>query len=133
MPSRQPDVSAFLDDGNVFAVVGVSDDPAKYGHKVFLDLMEAGYTVYAVHPSGGEVAGRPRYPDLAGLPETPDVVSLVVPPAVAERVVRECDALGIKRVWMQPGAESDAALAYCAERGIEVLHGVCVMVERKRV
>ena len=99
---------------------------------MFLDLVAAGYTAFAVHPSGGEVEGRPRYPDLASLPSKPDVVSLVVPPAVTERVVRECDALGVKRVWMQPGAESEEALAFCREKGIEVLHGVCIMVERRR-
>jgi len=29
---------------NVWAVIGVSKNPAKYGHKVYLHLKSAGYT-----------------------------------------------------------------------------------------
>lgn len=65
-----------------WAVVGVSTNPAKFGHKVYRDLRRAGYHVYAVNPHLDMVLGDPVYPNLAALPEQPDVVNLVVPPEV---------------------------------------------------
>ena len=125
-------IQKFLDKRNVFAVVGASRNPEKYGHKVFRDLRDAGYKVYPVNPNAEEILGVKCYPSLKDLPETPDVVDLVVPPRVTEKVVRECKELGVRMVWMQPGSESEDAIKFCVENGMEVVHGVCVMVERRR-
>ena len=125
-------IQKFLDKRNVFAVVGASRNPEKYGHKVFRDLRDAGYKVYPVNPNAEEILGVKCYPSLKDLPEKPDVVDLVVPPRVTEKVVRECKELGVRMVWMQPGSESEDAIKFCVENGMEVVHGVCVMVERRR-
>jgi uncharacterized protein len=114
-----------------WAVVGVSADPSKYGHKVFANLIGAGYDVVGVNPKGGQVLGRDLYRSLAELPQTPEVVDLVVPPTVTEQVLRECVSLGLRRVWMQPGAESPAAIAFCLDNGIEAVWGECAMVHRR--
>ena len=121
----------FLRKQNVFAVVGVSKNPAKYGHRVYKDLKEAGYVVYAVNPGIDEVLGDQCYHTLSELPQKPDVVDTVIPPAVTEKIVLECKELGIERVWMQPGSESARAIAFCNRNGIKVVHNVCVMVKRR--
>ncbi len=125
-------VEAFLDEHNVFAVVGVSRNPQKYGHQVYKDLKSAGYKVYPVNPNAQEVLGNKCYPCLEELPERPDVVVTVVPPQVTEQVVKTCKELEIKRVWMQPGSESEEAIRFCKENGLEVVYDKCIMVERKR-
>lgn len=116
----------------VWAVVGASQDRSKFGNRIFLDLRDAGYRVYPVNPKGGELEGAKVYATLADLPEPPEVIDLVVPPAVTEQVVREAHALGLTRVWMQPGAESDAAIAYCQEHGLQVVYDACAMVWKRR-
>jgi len=88
--------------------------------------------VYPVNPRGGEVEGVPVYPSLADLPERPEVVDMVVPPAVTEQVVKEAHRLGLTRIWMQPGSESEAAIAYCWEHGLEVVYDTCAMVHKRR-
>jgi len=130
--SSEEKIRAFLDKRNVFAVVGASRDPRKYGHQVYRDLKSAGYKVYPVNPSAQEVLGDRCYPDLKELPEKPDVVVTVVPPQVTEQVVRACKELGIRRVWMQPGSESKEAVRYCEENGLEVVYDICIMVQRKK-
>jgi predicted CoA-binding protein len=124
-------IKDFLRKQNVFAVVGVSRNPAKYGHQVYKDLKEAGYVVYPVNPSIDEVLGDRCYHSLSELPEKPDVVDTVVPPTVTEKIVKECKELGIERVWMQPGSESEHAIRFCEENNIKVVHDVCVMVKRR--
>lgn len=116
----------------VWAVVGASTDPDKFGHQILRDLRAVGYTVYGVNPRGGEIDGQTLYPTLSDLPERPTVVDLVVPPEITEEIVRHCAQLGLKRVWMQPGSESEAAIRSCQEQGIRVVHSVCAMIEKRQ-
>jgi predicted CoA-binding protein len=124
-------IKAFLYRKNIFAVVGASRDPKKYGHQVYRDLRNAGYRVYCVNPNADEVLGDKCYPSLKVLPVKPDVVDVVVPPKITEQLVKTCKKLGITKVWMQPGSESETAIKFCEENSIDVVHGVCVMVERR--
>ncbi len=121
----------FLDKKNVFAVVGASRNPGKYGHQVYKDLRNAGYKVYPVNPNSNDILGDMCYASLEALPVKPDVADLVVPPEITEKVVRVCKKLGIDKIWMQPGSESETAIRFCRENGLNVIHGVCVMVERR--
>jgi len=124
-------IRAFLNEQNIFAVVGASRDPKKYGYQVYRDLKNARYEVYAVNPNAEEILGDKCYPSLEKLPIKPDVVDIVVPPKVTEQTVETCKKLGITKVWMQPGSESERAIKFCEENGIDAVHGVCVMVERR--
>jgi predicted CoA-binding protein len=124
-------IEEFLEKRNIFAVVGASRNPMKYGHQVYMDLRNAGYTVYPVNPNADEILGDKCYANLESLPEIPQVVDLVIPPEATNEAVKVCKKLGIRRVWMQPGSESRLALDFCKENDIEVVYGVCVMVERR--
>ncbi|MHA1238098.1 MAG: CoA-binding protein [Candidatus Odinarchaeia archaeon] len=126
-------ISEFLKKTNVYAVIGVSRNPEKYGYKVYKDLKNAGYEVYAVNPNVSEVLGDKCYPTLKDLPRKPDVVNTVVPPKITEKIVRECYKLGIDKVWMQPGSESEDAINFCKNHGIKVVHGICIMVTWRSV
>lgn len=116
----------------LWAVVGASQDRLKFGYRVFRSLSDAGYVVYPVNPTGDELDGVPVYRRLADLPQKPEVVDLVVPPAVTDQIVKEAHQLGLDRVWMQPGAESDAAISYCQENGMQVVYHACAMVHQLR-
>ena len=115
----------------VWAVVGASTDPSKYGNMIFRSLRSAGYTVYGVNPRGGQIEGQELYRGLADLPERPAVVDTVVPPHVTEQVVQQCAELGLTRVWMQPGSESPTAVEFCHEHDIQVVFGACAMIRRR--
>jgi predicted CoA-binding protein len=125
-------IKEFLNKKNIFAVVGASRDPQKYGFQVYRDLKSAGYQVYPINPNTNEILGDKCYPSLETLPRTPDVVDVVVPPGVTESVVETCKRLGITKVWMQPGSESEKAVKFCDENGLQTVHGVCVMIERAK-
>lgn len=131
--SQEELIRNYLQQENVFAVVGASRDHDKYGHRVYQDLKEAGYQVFPVNPQADRILGDKCYSRLEDLPVKPDVVDIVVPPAITEKIVRQCQQLDIGRVWMQPGSESEAAITYCQQQGIKVLHDVCVMVQRQRL
>lgn len=113
---------------DIFAVVGATSKTEKYGYKIYQFLKKQGKKVYPIHPAIKEIEGDPVYKTLSDLPEKVDVVDVVVPPQVTEKVVEECLKLGIKRVWMQPGAESEKAIEFCKNNDIEVVYNSCVMM-----
>lgn len=111
----------------LIAVVGVSADASKYGHKIFRDLLKAGYPVKGVNPKGGFILGQQIYASVAEIEKRPDLVIAVVPPPVTEKLVDECNRLGVKHLWLQPGSESPKAVALAKEYGLKVTQA-CFMV-----
>ena len=111
-----------------FAVVGASENTEKYGNQIFKNLKDRGYEVYPVNPKMKEIEGLVSYPNLADIPVKVDVVDFVVPPVVTEEVLKQCKELGLKRIWLQPGSESEKAIAYCTNNSMKVVHSVCVMM-----
>ena len=67
---------------------------------------------------------------LADLPEPVHGLSIITPAPVTEKLVEDAHKAGITRIWMQPGAESRAAIERCRELGISVIAGgPCVLVD----
>lgn len=113
----------------IFAVAGASADRSKYGHQCFAALLQHGFQVYPLNPSGAEVLGHQCYANLKSLPKAARSVSIVTPPAVTETIVAECLGTGVKNIWMQPGAESQRAIALAKNGGINVISGgPCLLV-----
>jgi len=116
----------------VWAVVGASQDPERYGHEVVEALRAAGKKVLPVNPRCAEIDGSTCYPSLEALPEPPGVVLLALAPeraAAAIAAMPRLDAL----VWLPPGCWSEQALEACRAAGRRVLHNVCPVGLSKRV
>lgn len=127
-PSETERIEAFLASGP-FAVVGASADRAKYGNKVLRCYQQHGKQVFPINPKAPEVEGLKAYPSLAALPVKVEAISVITPPAATEQVVRDAHAAGVKHVWMQPGAESDAAVRTAEALGLNVIAGgPCLLV-----
>jgi len=112
-----------------YAVVGASDDTHKYGHKVYRNYLAHGKKAFPINPKVPTVMGNTAYPDLISLPEKVESVSVITPPTVTEKVVEDAIKAGIKNIWMQPGAESRAAVERAQAAGLNVIHGgPCILV-----
>ena len=128
MPTLES-TSEFLAEGP-WAVVGASKDRDKYGNKVLRAYLQRGKApVYAVNPVEESIEGVACFPDLASLPESVRAISVITPPPVTEDVVRQAIEAGVGHVWMQPGAESAAAVDAARAAGMNVIAGgPCVLV-----
>ncbi|MFA5558850.1 MAG: CoA-binding protein [Methanofastidiosum sp.] len=120
----------FLDKKNVIAIVGASDNRDKYGNIIYRDLRASGYKVIPVNPKADIVEGDNCYHSLSEIPVKVDVVNTVVPPHITEQIVKECKEIGITKVWMQPGSESEKAIVFCKDNEIEVIYDNCIMNQR---
>jgi uncharacterized protein len=118
----------FLSEGP-YAVVGASTNRDKYGNKVLRAYFQSGRQAWPINPRATEVEGHAAFASLADLPSPPRAISVITPPAITEKVVEEAAAAGVKIVWMQPGAESEAAVSKAADLGVEVIaDGSCLLV-----
>lgn len=124
--SRQS-VEDFL-ASDAFAVIGVSADRKKFGNVVYRTLKEKHADVYPVHRTLETVEGDRCYKDVAALPANVQSVVTVIPPAATLDVVKECASKGIKQIWMQPGSESQQAIAEAQKSGITVIAGECMLM-----
>lgn len=115
--------------GDGFAVVGASTDRGKFGNRVLRCYLRHGRRAHPVHPSEREIEGLPVAPDLTSLAEPVHGVSVITPPHVTEGIIDEAIALGLQHIWMQPGAEHDAAMDRARAAGLNVIgHGPCLLV-----
>ena len=121
-------ISSMLGE-KTWAVVGASVNREKFGYKVLKRLIEEGYKVYPVNSNYEEIEGIKCYPTLGDLPELPGAVSVIVPPAAGLALLEEAAGLGIKKLWFQPGAESDEILKKAEKLELELVYDRCVLVE----
>jgi len=112
-----------------FAVAGASSNRRKYGNKVLRCYLQNNRQAIPINPTEGEIEGLISYPSIRELPEPIESVSIITPPAVTEKVVEDAIAAGVKHLWMQPGAESRAAIERAESAGLNVIYGgACVLV-----
>lgn len=125
----QERIADFLSAGP-WAVAGASTNRSKYGNKVLRTYLQRDLEVYAVNPRATEIEGVPCHPDLTSLPDGVQGLSIITPPAVTEALVEAAARKGIRKLWMQPGAESARAVRRSEELGLSVIWGgPCLLVE----
>ena len=123
-----PQIDQFL-AAKAFGVAGASSNRDKYGNKVLRCYQLNNRKVVPINPRAETIEGIPCVADVASLPDEVTSLSVITPPKITEEVVAAAIARGIKNIWMQPGAESPAAVAACKAAGINVIaDGSCLLV-----
>jgi predicted CoA-binding protein len=126
-------IAALLDEPDTtVAVVGATDNPAKYGYLIYRDLKRKGFTVFPVNPNRTTVDGDETFASCDELPARPTIVNIVVPPWVTVEILEKCLELGLKNVWVQPGAESSEVMSYLEDNDFNYLANACIMVQSRR-
>jgi len=117
------------------AVAGVSRDDRGHptGNLIYRQLKSTGHDVFPLNPQMATFEGDRCYPDLQSIPGGVDGVVIVTRPETTARIVRDCDAAGIRRVWMHESmakgsSVSPEAIDYCRQHGISVIEGGCPMM-----
>lgn len=114
---------------NLF-LVGASNDPQKYGNRIFRVMRSKGYPVIPVNHRAKEIESVTSYQDLSAALEdhSPGLVVYVVPPPITLKSLKEAKRLGLTRIWIQPGAGDPEVDRYLEDHQFDYMHS-CVMVE----
>lgn len=109
------------------AVIGASEDPAKYAYLAVQRFAGRGYTVWPVHPSGQPVAGHRCFSGLGQLPGKPDVISMYVNPRIGSGLAEVIAAAKPRLVILNPGADGEPVASALRSRGVHVIEA-CTLV-----
>ena len=138
-PTLETKVQDFLAQQRI-AVAGVSRDNSHHpaGNLIYRRLKETGHDVFPVNPNMRTFEGDRCYPDLQSIPGGAQGVVIITRPELTERIVRDCPAAGVSRVWMHESlakgsSVSPQAVKYCRQHDISVIAGACPMMYAGRV
>ncbi|KAK9240270.1 CoA-binding protein [Lipomyces kononenkoae] len=119
----------------VYAVVGASQDPTKYGNKVLKWYLSHGLPATGINPREVVIYGVQSLSSVSALLNQSGAesisVSVITPPRISEKLLSEINGLGekVNGIWFQPGSFDDATLE-AARDGLNVIAGGrCVLVE----
>jgi len=117
------------------AVAGVSRDKSHHpaGNLIYNRLKQTGHDVFPVNPQMQSFEGDRCYPNLQSIPGGVDGVVVITRPEITQHIVRDCDAAGVRRVWMHESlakgsSVSPEAVEYCRQHNIKVIAGACPMM-----
>lgn len=126
-----------LSGEGLIALVGLSNNPARASHYVFLDLLRRGYRAVGVNPgiAGREIGGAPVYAHLADAPAPIAIMDVFRNSDAAGAVIDEALALPIlpRAIWLQLGVRHNEAAARAESRGVKVVMDRCIKIEIARL
>lgn len=132
--SLKDKVSDFLAQKRI-AVAGVSRNDGHHpaANLIYRRLKKMGHDVFAVTPNMRTFDADPCYPNVQLIPGGVDGIVIVTRPDVTERIVHDCSAAGVRRVWMHQSlvkgsSVSSSAIEYCSQNNISVIAGACPMM-----
>lgn len=128
------DLASYLRDNNpTMALVGATNQSDKFGNIILRDMRAKGYTVVPVNPRATTVEDLKAYPDLAAAQAEHELglVVYVVPPKFTLQSLEQARELGLKQVWVQPGAGDENVRGFLEDNEFDYLMNACVMVEAR--
>ncbi len=113
----------------VWAVVGLTANPARPAYGVARFLQARGKTIVPVNPTGEAVHGEPGFRTLADIPFQVDVVDVFRRSDQAGVHVDEAVESGAQAVWLQLDVIDEAAAGRADAAGLDVIMDRCPVIE----
>jgi predicted CoA-binding protein len=126
MNPSDDELRKILIDAKTIAMVGASDNPEKPSHRIFKQLLDAGYRVIPVNPRETSVLGVPAVASLAAIHEPVDIVDVFRRAEETPPIADEAAALGAKTLWLQKGISNDDTAARARAKGLTVVMDKCI-------
>jgi len=120
-------IQAFIEK-KTMAVVGASREGNKFGNSAAKELQERGYEILYIHPEADEIDGHASYPNLEAVKDQAESVWVSVPPERGETILRDAAAAGLKKVWLQQGADSPELVKLGEELELDLVAGKCILM-----
>ena len=125
-------IERMLDDGEVWAVVGLSGDPSRTAYSIAALLQQRGKRIVPVHPDAPVVLGEQGYATLADIPFPVDVVDVFRRSEAAGEFADQAVAIGAGGVWFQLGVVDHDAFRRTTQAGVPMVMDTCPAIEWRR-
>jgi hypothetical protein len=100
------------------AVIGASNDRAKYGNRAVRAYRAEGYRVFPVNPREASIEGLEAYASILDIPGPVDRATLYLPPERTLLVLEDIARKGVRELFLNPGSESGEVIARAEELGL---------------
>lgn len=110
------------------AIYGISKTETKFGNSIYRELKARGYSVFPMHIDLEKFDGDNCYRSLSDIKPLVDGVFINVKPNKVIGILQEVKKTGIKKVWLQQGAESEAALKFAEENFLDLSTNGCILM-----
>lgn len=108
------------------AVVGMSPKEDRPSFRVGKYLLDHGYDVIPVNPTGGEILGRKVYAALTDIGKPVDVVDVFRRSLETPDIAKEAVAIGAKALWLQEEVTNEEAEKIARDAGLLVVMDTCL-------
>ncbi len=105
----------------IVAVIGASADRRKFGNKALRAFRHRGYTVVPINPHADVVEGERAYATVLDYPGPIDEATVYVPPDIGRQVMDQVATKGIKKVWLNPGADARPVVERARSLGLNAI------------
>lgn len=123
-------IDEFLQQEKI-AVAGVSRNKKKFGYYCFKYLKEKNFNAVPVNPNASLIDDDICFPSISSIPGGAKSVLIVAPPKEGLGIAADAFLSGVKHIWFQLGAESDEAIKYCSDKGMNVIYNECILMFAK--
>lgn len=108
-------------------VLGASPKRTRFANKAVRAWRDAGYRIYPVHGAAMEVEGFPVYRRISDVPVQAATLLLYVRPEFSLPLIGEAPARGVRRVFLNPGTESEELEARIESLGMEPVEACAIV------
>ncbi|MFA6536814.1 MAG: CoA-binding protein [Patescibacteria group bacterium] len=110
------------------AVIGASNNQAKFGYKIVKNLLSRNFVVVPINQGEKEILEQKVYSGLAELNTKVDLLVFVVPPESGLLILQKAYQLGYRKFWFQPGAESQEIKEFLqTKKDLDFVLNSCIM------
>ena len=115
------------------AVLGASDNPARYSYLALKELFKSGYkNLFPIHPKKEKIQGIKVYSDIEEVPVRVHTLSLYMGPERLAKVVDSVIKAKPRRVIFNPGTESAPVKEKLEHNGIECSYACTLVMLRTK-
>jgi uncharacterized protein len=126
MNPTDDELKQILINAKTIAMVGASENPEKPSHRIFKEMLAAGYHVIPVNPRETSVLGEKAVASLAEIKEPVDIVDVFRRAEDTPPIADEAAAIGAKVLWLQAGVSNDETAARARAHGMTIVMDKCI-------
>ena len=101
------------------AVIGASNDRAKFGNKAVRSYRAHGHSVFPVNPHETRIEGERVYRSILDIPVDLDTTLVYLPPATTLEVLPDIARKGPGQLYLNPGSEDAEVVAAAKRLGLD--------------
>ena len=131
MNPTDDELKKILTTAKTIAMVGASENPEKPSHRIFKDMLAAGYHMIPVNPRETSVLGVKAVASLAEIKEPVDIVDVFRRSEDTPPIADEAAQIGAKVLWLQAGISNDETAARARAHGMTIVMDKCIGVAHR--